>query len=71
MNYLSNRSKSMKRLFIGAALTAMIAPISSFAIDIGGPTAKDWVDAGSANGIAVTLIAIPAKRSPFQPGGII
>ena len=48
---------------LGAMLTAMISPINAFAFDIKGSTAEAWVDAGTAEGIVVTLEAIPANES--------
>lgn len=57
------------RLFFSAALMAFIAPINAFAIDIGGPTAEAWVNAGAAEGIGVTLVAIPANEASHAYSG--
>ena len=66
---VSNKVKSMQRLLIGAALTAMIAPINAFAVDIGGATAEDWVTSGGVAGIGVTLEAIPANEASHEYSG--
>jgi hypothetical protein len=50
------------KLFFAAALLALVVPINAFAVDIGGPTAEDWVNSGAVAEIGVTLEAIPANE---------
>lgn len=57
------------RVFICVALTAIIAPMGALAIDIGGPGAADWVNAGTTEGIGVTLVAIPANEPAHTYSG--
>ena len=57
------------RLFFSVVLMAIIAPLNAFAVDIGGPTAEAWVTAGAAEGIGVTLVAIPANEASHAYSG--
>lgn len=57
------------RLFFSVVLMAIMAPLNAFAVDIGGPTAEAWVTAGAAEGIGVTLVAIPANEASHAYSG--
>ena len=55
------------------AAIAVIVPASALAaptpVTIGGPTAADWVAAGTTAGIGVTLVATPANETALTYSG--
>ena len=51
------------------ASAGVFAASSAVAFDIGGATAEAWVSAGSAEGIGVTLVAIPANETSHTYSG--
>ena len=54
---------------IVAALFAATAHAAPTPVQIGGPTAADWVAAGTAAGINVTLVATPANEAAHTYAG--
>ena len=74
---VKKRVKSMRSSVIAGAVMvaaiAVIVPASALAapttVTIGGPTAADWVTAGTAAGIGVTLTATPANETALTYAG--